>query len=194
MKKKYGPEWVKRHPGTHSTPTIVGNKLYISQLQSNAFTVLDPRYTPTAADITRPDGRVDVRDPTRYFVVFETGDNSTVIDGEAEPLDLFYTRAVGYGDNYQVWSEDLASCLPTDAVDPNFCNESDDLEGNRNIESSEASLAASPAGDFLYGVWAQAEIDHDEASTTFGELLDSDAMFRRVWYLDGYVPSDAPTE
>ncbi len=32
----------------------------------------------------------DVRDSSRFFVVYETGDNRTTAYGEAEPLDLFY--------------------------------------------------------------------------------------------------------
>lgn len=159
----------------------------VSQLKSMAFTILDPRYTETSASIedAAADPVTDLRDPSRYFVVFETGDNTTTAEGEPEPLDLFYGRAVEYGDHYQVWSEDVAGCLPEDSVDPAFCNEFDDLEGRRDTESSEASVAASPAGDFLYGVWAQALHEEDE-------LAESDAMFRRVWYIDGYVPSDAP--
>ena len=47
----------------------------------------------------------DERDPSRYFMVFETGDNSTVAEGEAEPDDLFYSRAESFGDDYVVWFE-----------------------------------------------------------------------------------------
>jgi hypothetical protein len=157
----------------------------VSQLKSNAFTILDPRYAPTAAGIEDSAYSTDVRDPTRYFVVYETGDNTTVAVGEAEPLDLFYGRAVDYGDNYQVWSEEVAGCLPEDSVDPAFCNEFDALEGRRDTESSEASVASSAAGDFLYSVWAQALHEEDE-------LVESDAMFRRVWYLDLYIPDGTP--
>jgi hypothetical protein len=175
----------------------------VSQLKSMAFTILDPRYAPTAGDIVAPAEPLDfaiypnidptdTREPSRYFIVYETGDNTTVDEGEAEPLDLYYGRAVTYGDHYQVWAEEDTAptdCLPVDAVDPAFCNEFDDLEGRRDTQSSEASVAASPYGDFLYAVWAQ--WTHD---STTGDLTEADAMFRRVWYLDEYIPSDAPTE
>lgn len=168
----------------------------VSQLKSQAFTILDPRYTPTATSIEMPSySSTDVRNASRYFIVYETGDNTTTIDGEPEPLDLFYGRAVRYGDDYQVWSEEdtaLTTCLPDGSpefpvVDTTFCNEFDDLEGRRETESGEASVVASPAGDFLYSVWSQAELDGET-----GELIRTDAMFGRVWYLDNFIPEDAP--
>ena len=55
----------------------------------------------------------DLRDPSRYFMVYETGDNTTVEVGEAEPLDLFYGRAESFGDDYVVWTE-----TDTDSADP----------------------------------------------------------------------------
>jgi hypothetical protein len=179
----------------------------VSQLRSMRFTILDPRYTATPGSIDDPLDALstpiiptDTRDSSRFFIVYETGDNTTVADGEAEPLDLFYSRGVFYGDHYQVWAEetDLSVCypsdphgttVPTELVGSGFCNEFDDLEGRRDTESSEASVTASPYGDFLYAVWAQAQ--HD---ATTGELLESDAMFRRVWYLDDFIsPTNAWT-
>ncbi len=96
------------------------------------ITTLDPRYAPTGSprgetmtddctdglfvdasviegiftcDDLSVDYDSDVRNPSRYFIVFETGDNNTVADGEAEPLDLFYSRAESFGDDYVVWTE-----------------------------------------------------------------------------------------
>ena len=54
----------------------------------------------------------DLRDPSRYFMVFETGDNTTVEVGEAEPLDLFYGRAESFGDDYVVWTETDTGSTP----------------------------------------------------------------------------------
>ena len=89
-------------------------------------TTLDPRYAPTSKTITAEGcldgiGRnryisvelamirsaydSDLRNPSRFFMVFETGDNSTVQVGEAEPEDLFYSRAENFGDDYVVWTE-----------------------------------------------------------------------------------------
>lgn len=171
----------------------------VTQLKSMQFTTLDPRYAPTSPTVRNPlTGQYyphswaveDARDPSRFFIVYETGDNSTVEFGEAEPLDLYYGRASQFGDNYIVWAEeDLAECypsdpgddtnVPADLVGSGFCNEFDDLEGRRDTESSEASVNANPGGQFLNGVWAQAEIN-----PITHELVESDAMYRRVWYID----------
>ncbi|WP_152485980.1 choice-of-anchor O protein [Methylohalobius crimeensis] len=164
----------------------------VSQLKSMAFTILDPRYSETAPTIPDSIREGDTRDPSRYFIVYETGDNRTVEFGEAESLNLFYSRGVHFGDNYQVWAEedDLSVCYPSDAHDDpdvsdvvagsGFCNEFDDLEGKQDIASGEGSIEANPSGEWLYGVWSQTD-------ETTGE---SDAMWRRVWYLDGYISED----
>jgi len=47
-------------------------------------------------------------------------------------------------------------------------------------------MEANPGGEFMYGVWAQWV--HDEAT---GELTESDAMARRVWWIDGFIPQNA---
>ena len=51
--------------------------------------------------------------PSRYFIVYETGDNTTTAEGEPEPLDLFYSRAVNFGDDYQVWARRTTSASAT---------------------------------------------------------------------------------
>ncbi|OYX30356.1 MAG: hypothetical protein B7Z03_06300, partial [Hydrogenophilales bacterium 32-62-9] len=178
----------------------------VTQHKSMRITTLDPRYaisgSPTGVSVTDDpfatgwSSADDVRDPSRYFVVYETGDNTTAEFGEPEPLDLFYSRAVKFGDHYQVWAEetDLNVCYPSDPhgnvvppelVGSGFCNEFDQMEqGTPGLEASEASLVGSPGGQFLYGVWAQ--LLHEN-----GEVTESDAMARRVWWLDGYIPSNA---
>lgn len=194
----------------------------VSQLQSMKYTILDPRYTPTGTNLgvgmpgtdTAPAWATDLdwllfspvvptdaRNPSRFFVVYETGDNTTTAFGEAEPLDLFYGRAEVFGDHYTVWAEvdtnggAIGECYPNTthdvqnaswAANTGFCNEFDDLEGKQDSESGEASLTASAAGDFLYAVWAQENFAEDP-ETGEHEFVDSDAMFRRVWYLDDYV-------
>jgi hypothetical protein len=186
----------------------------VSQLKSMANTILDPRYTPTAAGmaivapadivwgIFEPIDPTDIRDPSRNFVVYEDGDNTTVIFGEAEPLNLAYGRAEMFGDNFTVWAETdtgfgggIADCYPNNAhgdddadwaVGTGFCNEFDTLEGKQDDLSEEASITASASGDFLYGVWGQFNMGIDEET---GEhvFIDGDSMFRRVWYLDDYI-------
>jgi hypothetical protein len=84
----------------------------LSQLIGNKETILDPRYTPTGGlkmlPITDLKGMASqvtmmmMRDPSKYFIVYETGDNTTVAEGEAVPLDLFYSRATNWGDDYDL--------------------------------------------------------------------------------------------
>ncbi len=190
----------------------------VSQLTSNRFTILDPRYTPTGTNLGvampsvpfdgaddwllfTPVAPTDLRNASRYFVVFETGDNTTTLLGEAEPLDLNYMRAELFGDHYTVWAEldtgfggGIDDCFPNNphgdtdydwAATTGFCNESDGLEAKQDDRSEEASVTASAYGDFLYGVWGQFTLDDA------GEFVEGDAVFRRVWYLDDYIPSDA---
>ena len=184
----------------------------VTQHKSMRITTLDPRYTMTGGpygygitadtlgfgipNYAAGDGESeDVRDPSRFFIVYETGDNTTAADGEPEPLDLFYSRGVNFGDDYEVWAEteagDVSLCYPNDPhgdvdvpeelIGSGFCNEFDQLEqGTPGLEASEASLAANPGGEFLYGAWA--ELAHED-----GEVVESDAMARRVWWIDGYV-------
>ncbi|WP_295878402.1 choice-of-anchor O protein [uncultured Thiohalocapsa sp.] len=185
----------------------------VTQHKSMRITTLDPRYSPTTGSVGEPpldyDGwtvfepidPTDLRDPSRNFVVFETGDNTTVAVGEAEPLNLDYGRGEVFGDHYTVWSEidtgvsdPVADCYPSNtygdtavafAEGTGFCNEFDSLEGFPLALSEEASVTASAYGDFLYGVWGQFNVDDT------GELVDADVLFRRVWWLDEYIAPDA---
>ena len=190
----------------------------ITQHQAMRITTLDPRYAASAASIEAgcvdatdptidtsvmtcddqsPDNDSDLRDPSRYFMVYETGDNTTVEAGEAEPLDLFYSRAINFGDDYVVWAEaaDLSVCYPSDPhgdevpavlVGSGFCNEFDRMNAAGDSHSSEANLESNPDGSKLYGVWAQWVFD-----ATGEEVVESDAMARRIWWIDDYIPSNA---
>lgn len=144
----------------------------VSQLVGTGETVLDPRYAPTSPLKNSIEPAVydatDLRDPSKFFSVFETGDNTTVEFGEAEPLDLFYSRAFNWGDDYELVDTD------GDSVGDYF----DWLEGSSKIMSGEASVVASPAGDFFYAIWNQ------ETVNKLHEVIASDAWFRRVLYLD----------
>jgi hypothetical protein len=160
---------------------------------------IEPIWT---CDDTSVDYDSDVRDPSRYFVAFETGDNNTVADGEAEPLDLFYGRAESFGDDYVVWTEtDTESANPEECY-PNvsygvigvegtvlegsgFCNEFDNLNTGGDTHSSEANMEANPDGSKMYAVWAQWVFADDNDYES--EIIESDAMARRVWWIDDYV-------
>ncbi|HSL16315.1 MAG TPA: PKD domain-containing protein [Methylomirabilota bacterium] len=178
----------------------------VSQLVGSAVTIIDPRYAPTTASITEssvntgslpagfsaplyPD---DTRDPSRYFIVYETGANSPYDVGEAEPLNLYYGRGVDWGDDYLVWQDepDTNACLPSaDTEDEydlsGFCNEFDALEGSQFAESGEAAVTASPGGMFMYADWNQVDFD-----VQTGDEVGSDAWLRRVLFLDDYIPPD----
>ena len=195
----------------------------VTQHSRMRVTTLDPRYAPTAASIVdyacvddldpTVDPNVmtcddkstlhdsDLRDPSRYFMVFETGDNRTVEEGEAEPLDLFYSRAINFGDDYVVWAEESGTtdeqfgCYPSVAHDDEkvigtpadgsgFCNEFDRMNARGDTHSSEASLEANPDGSKMYGVWAQWAFDD------LGEEIESDAMSRRLWWIDDYISTN----
>lgn len=194
----------------------------VTQHSRMRITTLDPRYSPTAASIeaygclvvgdptvddsvmTCDDDSIehdsDLRDPSRFFMVYETGDNRTVAVGEAEPMDLFYSRAINFGDDYVVWADevldaDLALCYPSDphdddkvigtpADDSGFCNEFDRMNAGNGNHSSEASLEANPDGSKLYGVWTQWAFDD------LGEEIESDAVSRRIWWIDDYLSTN----
>ncbi len=142
----------------------------------------------------------DLRNPSRFFMVYETGDNSTVEVGEAEPQDLYYSRAENFGDDYVVWTEtDTANanpleCYPSDPHDVDvpgaiigsgFCNEFDRLNTAGDTHSSEASLAGNSDGSKMYAVWAQWIFADDDDYES--EIVDSEAKARRVWWLDDYI-------
>jgi len=175
----------------------------VSQLRGSQVTVIDPRYAPTTRSITEtsvntaslPVGFTaplyddDTRNPSLFFIVYETGLNCAYDEGEATPLDLFYSRAVDWGDDYLVWQDiaDINACLPSADVDDEydlsgFCNEFDALEGDRQNESGEASIMGSPGGMFLQSTWNQIDFDRD------GFEILSDAIWRRVLFLDEYIP------
>ena len=191
----------------------------VSQLKSMANTILDPRYTAAGGippkGVTDPGDiewgifvaidPTDILNPSRSFVVYEDGDNTTVAFGEAEPLNLAYGRAEVFGDHFTVWTEidtgfggGVAGCYPNNAHDDpdvawavgtGFCNEFDTLEGFQEALSEEASITASANGDFLYGVWGQFNVELNE-ETGEHDFVDGDSMFRRIWYLDDYISVD----
>ncbi len=183
--------------------------LNVSQLIGNKITILDPRYTPTGGLKLYPTIRTDwltangisfeglpydddaVRDPSKFFMIYETGDNTTVTDGEAVPLDLFYSRATIYGD---VWELDPDWYDPVTGVIEDY--RWPWAEKDHDILSGEAGMLANPGGTFMYAVWNQweEEITHyvDEYGIEHEEELvfNSDIIFRRFLYL----PDDTTIE
>jgi hypothetical protein len=161
----------------------------VSQLSSSHETVLDPRYSPTnigtQTDVSRillPDGtyRVlsttdplyDMRDPSKFFAVYETGDATVVLTaGEADPWDLYGSRATNWGDDWETY--DLF------ATGQGVWEERWDwLENKDETRAGESSVALSPDGQFAWVVWnewVQDESDH---------VTLADPMFRRLWWDD----------
>ncbi len=139
-------------------------------------------------------------------MVYEVGDNKTVVTGEAEPLDLYYSRAEGFGDDYVVWTETDtgyddpdAVCYPTVAHDDEkvigtviegsgFCNEFERMNTAGDTHASEASMVGDPDGSKLYAVWAQWVFEDDEDYDS--DYLETDAMARRLWWIDDYRSTD----
>jgi hypothetical protein len=156
----------------------------VSELTGTRVTVLDPRYAPSGTEISYgsivepedytgpfffPEYWDDIRNPSMFFVVYETGDNTTVAEGEATPLDLFYSRGYNYGDDY-----DYVEYLKDGEVELRW----DWLENKQEDLSGEAALTVNPGGTFLYAAWNQwQELVPDE-------ITESDVIFRRVMYID----------
>jgi hypothetical protein len=186
----------------------------VSQLIGNKITILDPRYSPTGGLKLYPTIRTDwldenadllnftsdddlpydddaVRASDKFFMIYETGDNTTVTEGEAVPLNLYYSRATVYGDEWELdpnWYtvDQDGAIVVEDYRWPWLENKKDDLSG-------EASMLANPGGTFMYAVWNQWQ----EEILPDGEehIFDSDMIFRRLMYLpDGTDTSSwAPT-
>ncbi len=190
----------------------------LSLLTGNKVTILDPRYSPPGglkqystirtdwlaahadeinftSDDALPYPDDAAIDSSKYYLVYETGDNTTVDVGEAVPLDLYYSRATDYGDTFE-WFDyinDPEDCNPdpvTGEVDWATCveprwpwleNAADDLSG-------EASVVMNPGGTFIYNVWNQWR---EEILPDGHELVyDSDIWYRRLLYL----PDDSTIE
>jgi hypothetical protein len=194
----------------------------VSLLTGNKITILDPRYSPTGGlkqyntirtdwldanasyfpafttDDTLPYDDDSLRDSSKYMMIYETGDNTTVDVGEAIPLDLYYSRATVFGDFYE-WFDYV-----NDETDGTF-DENGDLvisvdifprwpwlENAEEDLSGEASVVLNPGGTFSYQVWNQWR----EEITDDGEelIFDSDIWFRRLlWLPDDSTIELAPT-
>jgi hypothetical protein len=181
----------------------------LSLLHGNKVTILDPRYSPPgglkqystirtdwletnigAPSETLPYPDDLAIDPSKFYMVYETGDNTTVAVGEAIPLDLYYSRATAFGDVYEWYDyvNDPADGDPVDGVllpaleiEPRFPW----LENQSDILSGEASVVLNPGGTFAYNVWNQwkEEITVDEFDVEHVLVYDSDIWFRRLLYL-----------
>ncbi len=193
-------------PGSITENCLEGLLEYIDPANPETVITLTSEWSCSDGYGTGVEGDSDVRDPSRFFMIYETGDNTTVQVGEAEPLDLFYARAEGFGDDYVVWTEtdslaDSVSgtpnpleCFPSHPhevfeapdvrIDSGFCNEFDRMTTGSDTFASEASVVANPDGSKLYGTWTQVKLTTDDFDE---ESFESDAMARRIWWIDNYI-------
>jgi len=93
--------------------------------------------------------------------VYETGDNTTTAEGEAIPVDLFFSRTDKYGNEYE-----YVEYKKDGEIELGF----DWLEHDSNVHASEASVLANPAGSFFYAAWNQWQEDAEE------NIFESDAL------------------
>jgi hypothetical protein len=165
----------------------------VSQITSSKETILDPRYSPTnigtQSSVTRTlqqDGTyadagdlTDVRDPSKFFVVFETGDATVVPEvGEADPWDLFGSRATEYGDE---WASEDVFAQGRGVWEERW----DWLENKDETMAGESSIAMSPDGQFGWAVWNEwVQHETDTNGDGFEDVTDADPMFRRLWWDD----------
>ena len=159
----------------------------VSQLTGTKVTILDPRYTPSGGLkkwIVEPykDLYLDtsantieaydtLRDPSKFFMIYETGDNTTAAEGEPTPLDLYYSRATVYGD---IW--DWEEVEVADGTELRWFG----VETKKDDLSGEAAMLANPSGDFMYTNWNQWKEEILEDGTEL--ISDSDIMFSRYFY------------
>jgi hypothetical protein len=168
----------------------------VSLLTGNKVTILDPRYSPSGGMKLYPTIRTDwltangiafeglpyeddaVRAADKFFMVYETGDNTTVAEGEAVPLDLFYSRATVYGDVWEVMDY-------TTTTDDLLMDRWPWIENKEHILSGEAGMVANPGCTFMYIVWNQweEEITIDEFGVEHELMFNADMPFRRTMYL-----------
>lgn len=171
----------------------------VSQLTSNKETTLDPRYSPTnlgtQSDVTRilledgsyqqlttADPLYELRDPSKFFVVYETGDATVVLSGgEADPWDLFASRATTWGDH---WATVDVFAQGTGEWEERW----DWVENRDETMSGESNILGSPDGQFAWVVWNQwIQHETDTNGDDCADVTEADPMFRRLWWDDESV-------
>ncbi len=183
----------------------------LSQLIGTHDTVLDPRFAGTdpsflgdlvlmmvdgelvaSEDVLYPDDAVN---PSVYFATFEEGDTEEIAEGgEGTPMDMYYSRAINFGDEYELADVNADGIADVDATDGEF-EVFDKLEWHE-LQAAEAALKSNPGGTLFYAIWNQfLEVDVVEDGHVIGSVLEeSDAIVRRTMELgdDGVTtPSTA---
>ena len=163
----------------------------VSRLTGSKITTLDPRYSPTGGmlkwdysnllcfddalgDWTSSCGYTEapyleeIRDPSAFFVTYETGDNTVVtVDTATVPMDVYYSKATNFGDDWDVVEFTTSS--------GELVERWDWLELGPEL-ATEASVFANPDGSKFYTVWNQ------ELEIALEVYTDMDIQFRRIFY------------
>jgi hypothetical protein len=170
----------------------------LSQMIGTHVTVLDPRFTGTdpaflgdlvlmmvdgelvEGDILYPDDQVN---PSVYFATYEEGDTAPIAEGdEGDPMNMYYSRAINFGDEYELADENFDGIADVDATDGEW-ELFDKLEWH-DLQAAEASLKCNPGGTLFYAIWNQyLEIDVVEDGVAGSILIESDAIVRRTMEL-----------
>jgi hypothetical protein len=171
----------------------------LSQMIGTHVTVLDPRFTGTdpaflgdlvltmvdgelvaSEDVLYPDDQVN---PSVYFATYEEGDTAPIAEGEeGDPMDMYYSRAINFGDEYELADENFDGIADVDATDGEW-ELFDKLEWH-DLQAAEASLKCNPGGTLFYAIWNQyLEIDVVEDGVAGSILIESDAIVRRTMEL-----------
>ncbi|MEN8178827.1 MAG: choice-of-anchor O protein [Pseudomonadota bacterium] len=171
----------------------------LSQLIGTHVTVLDPRFAGTdpafLGDLTKMmvDGELvenaevlypdDAVNPSVFFATFEEGDTAPIMLGEeGDPMDMYYSRAINFGDEYELADTNADGIADVDATDGEF-EIFDKLEWHE-LQAAEAALKSNPGGTLFYAIWNQfLEVDAVEEGVHGTILLQSDAIVRRTMEL-----------
>jgi len=166
----------------------------LSRLVGTKENVLDPRHTPTGGALRTDYSNLlcydetlgdwancgytaapypeEIRDPSAFFASYQTADNRVVDeDTGPEPLDMYYSRASNFGDDY-----DTVEYISSSGQ---LVERWDWLAQGKLVKPMDAELTATPDGSRLYAVWSQEDYNKR------GNLMGVDAWFRRLFYILG---------
>ena len=171
----------------------------LSQLIGTNVTVLDPRFTGTDpaflgdllkvmvdgelitnTEVMYPDDEIN---PSVYFATFEEGDTAPIAEGdEGDPMNMYYSRAINFGDEYELADTNLDGVADVDATDGEW-EMFDKLEWHE-LQAAEAAVKTNGGGTLFYAIWNQfLEIEFVEHGETYSMLIESDAIVRRTMEL-----------
>jgi len=144
---------------------------------STAFTLSGVTMVPNDVIYTSPGG--DIRDRSKFIMSYDDGDNRSVAFGkEGEPLNMYYSQAYNWGDDY----------TGNTATVPSGTFPVLQVLNVVGTNASESSITANPDGSFMYSIWNQWQYsdptDYADASYDSPEI-NEDAIFRRLMFLDG---------